>query len=116
MTTITFPWPDKALSDNARVHWSMKADAVKAQRNAAFWLAKEAKVQRNPAAILRFEYFPPNRRHDVQNIPARIKGLIDGIADAMGCDDKGFMVYYPPIFSEVVKGGAIKVRIGEALP
>lgn len=113
---ITFPWPDKALSDNARVHWSVRARATAKQRDTAYWLSKEAKVKRNPAAILLFEYCPPNKRHDVQNIPARIKGIIDGIADAMGCDDKGFMVYYPPMFGDVVKGGAIKVRIGEAMP
>jgi crossover junction endodeoxyribonuclease RusA len=117
MTEITFPWPDKALSSNARGHWRKKAAAVKAQRDAAFWLAKEAKVKPNPAAILLIEYCPPDlRRRDLHNMPASVKGLIDGIAEAMGCDDNGFCVYFPPMFGDVVKGGAIKVRIGEAMP
>lgn len=115
MLRIEFPWPDAELGDNARVHFQAKARAVKRQRETAFWLAKEAKVQFNPNAKLLIEYHPPNnQRRDAQNMPARLKGLIDGIADAMGCDDNGFRVQYPDTFSAVVRPrGKIVVTIDQ---
>lgn len=110
--TITLPWPAKELQSNARCHWSVKSRATKAARSAAFWLGKEAKVGAWPDAVLRFTYHPPDRRRrDCQDVPNSLKASIDGIADAMGVDDYGFKVHYPPEFSEVRKGGAIVVEI-----
>jgi crossover junction endodeoxyribonuclease RusA len=115
MTRIVFPWPDKAITPHAKGGWHNKARATKRQRIDACWIAKAAKVERDPTAILRVEYSPPNAaRRDAQNMPARIKGLIDGIADAMGCDDNGFRVRYPDQFGAPTKGGAIIVIIGES--
>ena len=110
--TVVLPWPSLALSSNARVHWSTKARAVSNARLDAFFAAKASKVQRDPGAVLRFACYPPDRRtRDVQNMPAMLKAAIDGIADAMGCDDNGFRPRFPDRFGPPRPGGAIIVTI-----
>jgi len=65
-----------------------------------------------PNAILEFSFHPPdNRRRDVQNMPATVKGAIDGIADAMGCDDSGFRPVFPTEFGANAKGGCVLIHI-----
>ena len=112
--TLTLPWPDRALSSNARVHWGARNRATNAARATAGWVATEAGLHKLgpwPNAVLHFTYHPPSRRGDPQNVPHMLKAYIDGIADAMGCDDNGFRVYFPPVFSEPVKGGAVVVTV-----
>lgn len=112
MTTLTLPWPDRALSSNARVHWRKKAKATAKARAEAFYAAKAAKVQPDPAATLVISAYPPDaRRRDVQNFPALCKASIDGIADAMGVDDNGFRVRFPEAFAEPRKGGALVIDV-----
>tara|TARA_R110002110_G_scaffold37601_6_gene124054 strand:- start:432 stop:551 length:120 start_codon:yes stop_codon:yes gene_type:complete len=38
---------------------------------------------------------------------------LDGIADAMGCDDRGFKVDYPREFAGTKKGGEVVFRAFE---
>lgn len=111
---IVFPWPKSALSSNSRANRWAIAKAKKQQRVDAYWLAKAAQIQPDPAAVLNIEYLPPNAaRRDAQNMPTALKSMIDGIADAMGCDDNGFRVRYPDKFGPVTKGGAIIITIGD---
>ena len=42
-----------------------------------------------------------------------MKAYIDGIADAMGCDDKGFKVDFPSVFAGTKKIGEVVFRISE---
>lgn len=110
--TIILPWPSTDLTPHAKGGWRKKAKATKAAREAAFWLAKEAKVRTNPKAVLRVTYHPPDRaKRDCANMHGRMKAAIDGIADAMGCDDNGFQVHFPATFANVVKGGRVVVEI-----
>lgn len=111
---IRLPWPDKRLSSNARVHWRANREATAKARFDAGWLAKEQSVTRMPNAVLQISYHPPSRhKRDAQNIPAMLKPYIDGIADAMGCDDNGFRVQFPDQFGSPVKGGCVLVHIKE---
>lgn len=111
---ITLPWPPADLTPHAKGGWRPKAKATKSYREQAFWLSKAAKVPCNPNAVLTFTYHPPNRaRRDVQNMPGRLKAAIDGIADAMRCDDHGFRPRFPDHFGEVRPGGAIVVEVGQ---
>ena len=111
-TRIVLPWPPQGLSSNGRAHWASKAKATKGYRVTAFWLAKQAGITGDPQAVLRFSYSPPDLRHrDVQNMPAMLKAAIDGIADAMGCDDRGFRPQFPERFGDVCPGGAVIVTI-----
>jgi crossover junction endodeoxyribonuclease RusA len=109
---IRLPWPEPALWQNRKVHWARRAKATKSARKTAWALALEQKVPRIPNAILEFEFYPPtNAKRDIQNMPATQKAAIDGIADAMGCDDSEFRVRWPEAFSGVVHGGCVVVRI-----
>lgn len=112
IVTLTLPWPHKDLTPHAKGNWRPKAKATKAYRELAFWLSKEAGVKADLQAILTFTYHPPNlARRDVQNMHGRLKAAIDGIADAMGCDDNRFRPRFPDHFAAPVKGGAIIVQI-----
>ena len=108
---VTLPWPDPVLRSNSRVHWALKARAVKSARHAAFWAAREAKVPCIPDATIFIEYYPKAYREDRQNVPASLKAAIDGIADAMGCDDKGFRVDYPTEWAGKRDPGEVVFRI-----
>lgn len=112
MTRLVLPWPVKALSSNARVHWATRAVAVKKARRDACLIAMAAKLGRDKTAVLVFTYHPPTRaRRDVQNMPHLLKAAIDGIADAMGCDDHAFRPRFPDHFAAPVKHGAVIVEI-----
>lgn len=114
---IDLPWPDKDLSQNARVHWSRRAKAVKAARTAAAWLVR-AGIPRRPdwkAVALSVVFHPPNRRRfDQDGLIGRMKALQDGIADAIGVDDCHFIPTYA--MGEPVKGGCVRVSLSESHP
>ena len=76
----------------------------------------QAKVGRWPTARINVEYYPPTWRGDAQNVPASLKAYIDGIADAMRCDDRGFEVEYPRQFAGTKLGGEVVFRIWEGKP
>ena len=108
---IKLPWPAKALSSNARVHWSEKARATAKARHEAAMVAKSAGVGCWPDADILIEYWPPSRRGDVSNVASSLKSLIDGIADAMGCDDRKFRVDFPSMYAGTKPGGEVVFRI-----
>jgi crossover junction endodeoxyribonuclease RusA len=111
-TKIRLPWPSSKLNGHAKGHWRAKALATKRYREACAWLAKEAAVPCDPQAILTFTYYPPNyRRRDAQNMPGMLKAAVDGIADAMGCDDREFRCRFPDGFEGPVPSGLVVVEI-----
>ena len=109
---VTLPWPPKALSPNARVHWSVKSQAAKSYRRHCSDLCKLANVvkpETDGRLHLWLEFFPPDRRHrDDDNMIASFKSGRDGIADALGIDDKRF-VCHPFVSDEI--GGYIKFAV-----
>ena len=58
---------------------------------------------------IRFTFEPPNRRGDRTNFPARLKPLIDGIADALGVNDSRFIPEY--VFGDIYRGGRVIAEI-----
>lgn len=115
MLELTLPWPSKDLSPNARVHWSVRGRAAKKARQqaglaaiAAGWQAKSLPAGR---IHLQVDFYPPTRRlPDDDNMLARFKPARDGIADALGIDDRRF-VSHPFVCDEVRKGGQVVVTI-----
>lgn len=109
---VTLAWPDKVLSPNARVHWSVKSKATKAARTAAFYLTR-AVASIKPTwkgARLNITFNPPSRRrYDRDNLVMRLKASQDGISDALGIDDSLFIPTYE--MGDPVKGGAVRVEI-----
>ena len=112
--TLRLSWPDSRLASNARVHWRPKAAATKAARHEAWAIAKTRQLPTWPEARLTFTFYPPDRRRrDMQNMPGMMKAYIDGIADAMGCDDNKFRCVWPEAFGDVVQGGSVRVEVSE---
>lgn len=112
---LVLPWPPKSLNTHAKGHWRPKATATKKYRAVAHQWANIKRVPKIVDAVLEFQFFPPDRRHrDIQNMPGMMKAGIDGIADAMDCDDNRFRPRWPERFEEPVKGGQVVVRIGPA--
>lgn len=114
---IDLPWPDKALSQNARIHWSARAKAVTAARTDVAWLVRAAVPHKLDwqAVALSVVFHPPSRRrYDRDGLIGRMKALQDGIADAIGIDDRHFIPTYR--VGEPVKGGLVRVSLSETEP
>lgn len=111
---IRLSWPAKPLWQNSRSHWAAKGRAVTAYRQEAWGRALEQQVKRLETTTprLTFSFHPPDRRkRDLHNMPATQKAAIDGIADALGCDDKGFHCVWPEAWGHVVKGGCVLIEV-----
>lgn len=114
--TIRLPWPPAILSPNNRAHWAAKAKARQSARKAGFYAAKEAKAAApvDGDITLRITAYPPHTRaYDRDNLLARMKGSLDGIADAMGVDDVRFRPL-PVVIGERTAGGLVTVEIVES--
>lgn len=111
---LRLSWPAPALWQNRRVHWAQRAKAAAAAKREAWGEARRRGVERleTDRPRLVFAFYPPDaRRRDLQNMPATQKAAIDGIAQAMGCDDARFRCVWPETWAEPVKGGAVLVEV-----
>lgn len=112
MLTVTLPWPPSNLSPNARQHWAVLARAKRAYRRACWAQAIEQGARRLHGVDrlhMGLEFVPPNRRaFDLDNLLARMKAGLDGLADVLGVDDSRWEITIrrgePP-------GGFVLVRI-----
>ncbi len=109
---VVFPWPQKELSPNARVHWSKKSKAAKALRRVSHLLTLEAGIRGvdwDGDIHLWVDYYPPDKRaRDQDNMIAASKAIFDGLADALSVNDKRFRLH-PYVQDEI--GGMVKIRI-----
>ena len=94
---VVFPWPPRELSPNSRPHYMARARATRTYRTACYWEAFAAGIKPNEEIYaeapigIHLEFVPPTRRtYDVGNCVAWVKAGLDGLADAMGIDDKWF--------------------------
>jgi crossover junction endodeoxyribonuclease RusA len=111
------PFPPAALSPNARLHWRGVAAAKKSYRRTVGLLAIVARKGHKASGRQRldFTFYPPgNHRYDRDNLIARMKAGIDGIADAMGMDDHNFDIGNIDI-APAVKGGLVRIHISESI-
>lgn len=97
MLTVELPWPDRALSPNNRDRWA-NIRAKKAAKNYAWGITKAAM---GPLGIryqawsgdiaVHLEFIPAmDRNRDEDNFAASMKAGLDGIASALGVDDRHF--------------------------
>ena len=113
---ITLPWPDSALSPNARKHWKAKLVAKNEARDAG-WFATMQVTDRqsyipNGEIEMRLEFRPPDyRRRDQDNILASLKFYLDGIFRALGVDD-ALVRKTVLLWGDKVAGGEVIVHIG----
>jgi crossover junction endodeoxyribonuclease RusA len=94
LAEIHLPWPDSALSPNARCHWSKKAAWARKHRQWAYVAALAAggpALVHDGVMLLRVTAYPKDRRRrDADNLLAALKSTFDGIADALKVDDSRF--------------------------
>lgn len=119
MTQLHLSWPARPLWANWRGHWRPKSQTIAKAREEARALALEAGIKR--AGLIRprltFAFHPCTKAlPDMQNMPHTQKAAIDGIADALGMDDKTFACVWPVEFSAPIKGGRVVVTITEHSP
>lgn len=110
---VILPWPSKHLSPNARPTRREKVSAVRGAREAAYWLTREAmgRVQVESVESMAVEWLrPQNRGYDDDNLIARFKAQRDGIAKALGVDDKHMRPQHS-FPQDIVPGGAVRVTI-----
>lgn len=115
--TVTLPWPPKALNPNARPHWREKHKAAKAYRAQCFYLCKQAKLSLNGGhdgeskLQVFIDFYPPTAaRRDDDNLVSAFKSGRDGVADALGIDDRFFTIH-PRLQDKVVAGGRIELKV-----
>ena len=113
MIVLDFPPSILAGHANGNSHWQ-KSSATKKWR--AHAKDRTDQVSMPPLADgdikLHISFFPPDNRGDRVNYPNRLKPLIDGIADALGVNDKRFLpaYYFCPIDRENPR---IEVRVAQ---
>lgn len=113
---VELGWPHRDLSQNARVHFAVRARATKEARKEAGWLTKYAMpkgwVHDGKPLALKITVCPPDKRRcDLDGIIGRTKAARDGIADALDVDDW----HFHPItaaWGEVVKNGKVVIEVG----
>ena len=113
---IKLSWPPEPLRPNARPNRWDKARAVKSYREEAWGAALAAPLsERDPlkgasTVLVHFRFHPMTRhRPDAGNAIASMKAADDGIADALGVNDRAFVITYE--FAAPVKGGSVVVEV-----
>ena len=83
MITLSFPEPAERLNANRKMHWTKKAELVRAWRQAACVHAKNAKIRDlGPSIITLHFHTSQNRRRDPGNWYPTVKATVDGLTDA----------------------------------
>lgn len=116
---IRLPWPDKRLNPNFKRsnHWTAYRKVEAAYREMCWGLTLE-QTGASPSGLperipMTITFHPPDKRHrDRDNMISSFKQGQDGIADALGVDDKRFEPTYE--FGEKVKGGCVLVHVRAA--
>jgi len=121
MIELVLGWPPSDLSPNARLHWAKLARAKKQYRNACFSVSKEQLKKFNTdnipeKLVLEMTFIPPDRRnYDRDNLVARMKSGIDGLADALKINDKRFNTVISTMDTDYL-GGFVRIRILQEIP
>lgn len=108
---IVLPFPPASLSGHAKGHWRSKAAVTRKHREwaRAATLAARIVAPEDGDIRVKVRFIPPNRRSDRANFPVRMKPYFDGIADALGVNDRRFVPSYE--FAEPAKPGAVHVTL-----
>lgn len=96
---------------NMREHWAAKARRVKDERSTAFYLCRKFARDVGVPCIVTMTRRSPGTLDD-DNLRGALKGVRDGIADALGIDDRDPRVQW---HYQQQKAGhhAVLVRISE---
>lgn len=116
---IVLPWPDPALFPNAKGgrHWRTYQSQKAKARDDGFWAAKLAlgKNTFQPAArvpVSAVFVYPDRISRDMEGCLGAIKHHVDGIAQALGVDDKIFRPWTLDDALDKERRGFVIVEIG----
>ena len=123
MIEVVLGWPPTDLSPNARKHWAVVAKAKKQYRKDCYSVSKEQlkkykkETENIPERlVLEMTFIPPDRRsYDRDNLVARMKSGIDGLADALKINDKRFNTVISTMDQDYL-GGFVRIRILQEIP
>jgi len=114
---VELAWPNKVLSPNARPHFMVLSNAKKAAKEEANWATRigrgHRKIEHDGVSdiILRQIAHPPDKRdRDRDNLDHALKAARDGIAMALGINDKHFRPTGIE-WGEVVRGGKVVIEV-----
>lgn len=113
--TIALPYPHKALWPNAprSTHWGTKSREAKKLRQEAAWATKAASPRIGDSPIPIHITVCPKRTGpapDKDNAVAAAKHAIDGIADALGINDRHFAA--PTVTISDQRTGQFLITVG----
>jgi crossover junction endodeoxyribonuclease RusA len=113
MALIELPFPSSQLSGHGNKHFWLVRPIINAHRELAKEATKSANATVPDEGDIRVSvtFYPPSNRGDRVNYPNRMKPYWDGIADALGVNDRRFLPSFH--FAEPCKHPCIVVRIGE---
>jgi crossover junction endodeoxyribonuclease RusA len=114
---IELGWPAKALSPNAREHFMTVSRFKRAAKDTAFWATRAAmgvaKFPHDGESKIPFVItaYPPDKHdRDDDNLISQTKAARDGIALALGVNDKFFATRVQ--WGEPVHDGKLVITIG----
>jgi hypothetical protein len=111
---IALPYPDKALWPNGRAHYMAKAREAKKHKTWAYNATRAAAVRLGDSPIPVSLVVYPKRTGpapDADNCIAAAKSYLDGIADALGINDRHFAA--PTVTISPERTGQFIFHIGE---
>lgn len=110
---VLLPWPARAVHPNSRAHWSRRSRATKRMRRDARALARAAKLYADGDAVhVTLTFYPPDKqRRDLDGCVASCKPYLDGLADAMGVDDRRFTSLSARMSDICAHGGEVKIEV-----
>jgi crossover junction endodeoxyribonuclease RusA len=115
---LVLPWPELDLSPNTASHWRVKAKAKALYRERCNYIAihspacqkARADLHNAKKARLTIEFYPPTARsYDLDNLLARMKSGLDGLADAWGYNDK--IIKSIEVTASGLKGSLVKLAL-----
>lgn len=126
---IVLPFPSSSLAGNGAKFGAGQWGKIKATKQHREWArlatleargAERPRLEDGQAATevdkadipITIRFIPPNNRGDRVGYPYRMKAYFDGIADALGVNDRRFHPCF--IFCEAEKPGRVEVYIGAA--
>lgn len=112
---IVLPFPPASLSGHAKGHWRRRAEVTRIHRNWARLATMDAKVRGIPEAgdiKVSVRFVPPDMRGDRTNFGVRMKPYFDGIADALGVNDRRFVPAYS--YAPPEKPGRVEITLEAA--
>lgn len=114
---VELPWPSADLSQNRRGHWAKFEKARKQAKKDGYNAALAAGARRykaNGSIGLTLTFQPPDNRHrDDDGLIGRLKYYRDGIAQAIGVDDR-IMHIERIAFMDAAKPGRVFVELASS--